>query len=192
MDPTAAPRPSSNERLSLTPLGPGGRPFARWRLLVSLLALAGLAAVAFLLLWEDGPRFVGGLSDEARAQLDRAPPGTRRNVRRAVARSGVEESDTWAHIGLWASATVLVGLATWSWRSLVVAVVLLVGASTGLELVQDQVAPTRIYERSDLVANGLGIALGLAVVLVVSTGSGIPARLRRLSARRRRSSSHEG
>jgi VanZ family protein len=72
----------------------------------------------------------------------------------------------------------------WSWPSLVGAVMVLVAASTGLELVQERVAPGRITETSDIVANLGGIALGVALVLVVNAGSGLPARIRRLSRRR--------
>lgn len=163
---------------SLTPLGPGGRPMARWRPLVALLAVAALVGAGLLLLSDRAPDVVDEVADEVRR---RAPSDTRRSVRDAVDRTGVEESDTFAHIGIWAAATVLVGLAMWSWRSLVAAVVVLVGGSTGLELVQEELAPTRISETSDLLANAVGIGLGLAVVVLVSTVSGVPARLRRRS-----------
>jgi hypothetical protein len=174
----------ASDRSTLTPLGPGGRPFARWRPLAVLLALVALVAVAALLLSDRAPGLVGDVSDEVRAQVERAPPETRAELRRAVDRSGVEESDTWAHVGLWAGATALVGAAMWSWPSLVGAVVLLVAASTGLELVQERIAPGRITETSDIVANLGGIALGVALVLVVNAGSGLPARIRRFSRRR--------
>jgi hypothetical protein len=170
----------SPDPLTLTPLGPGGQPFARWRPLAVLLALATLAVAAVVLLSDRAPGVLESVSDRVDAQLEERAPEARRAAREAVAGTRAEESDVLAHIGLWAAATALVGLATWSWPSLVAAVVLLVGGSTALELVQEELAPTRITERSDLVANAAGIAVGLAFVVAVNTASGLPARLRRL------------
>lgn len=180
---TAAP--VEPERLTLTPLGPGGRPFARWRALVTVLAVLALVGVVVALLSDRAPGILGSVTREVTAQLDRAAPEARTSVNEAVAGTRVEERDVQGHILLWSAVTVLVGLASWSWRSLIAATALVVVASTGLELVQEELAPSRITERSDLLANGLGIALGFAIVLLVTTGSGIPARLRRRARRRR-------
>jgi hypothetical protein len=173
------PSPSSDP-LTLTPLGPGGRPFTRWRPLAVLLALAVLGVATIVLLSDRAPGVIESVSERVDAQLEERAPEARRAARDAVAGTRAEESDVLAHIGLWAAATVLVGLATWSWPSLAVAVVLLVGGSTALELVQEELAPTRITERSDLVANAAGIALGVALVIAVNAASGLPARIRRL------------
>lgn len=101
-------------------------------------------------------------------------------ARQRLERAGLDEKDTLAHIAIWGSATLLIGLATWSWRSLVAAVVLIVVASTLLEVFQEALSPSRISERSDVMANLLGIALGVAVVVGVNSVSGLPARIRRV------------
>jgi hypothetical protein len=62
---------------------------------------------------------------------------------------------------------------------------LLLLASTGLELVQEAVAPSRITEWRDVGANAVGIGLGLVVVVAVSSVTAVPTRLRRWSSRRR-------
>src|SRR5690606_24444849 len=121
----------------LTPLGPGGRPFARWRLAAALAALAVLAGALALLLSDRAPIVLDHLAEELSAQLDERAPEATRAMRDAVADTRAEESDVQAHIGLWAAATALVGLATWSWRSLAVAVVGLLATSTVLELFQE-------------------------------------------------------
>jgi hypothetical protein len=174
----------SLDSLTLTPLGPGGRPFARWRPLAALLAVGMLAVAGAVLLSDRAPGVLDSVSDRLDAQLEERAPEARRAARDAVEGTRAEESDVLAHIGLWAAATALLGLATWSWPSLSATVILLVAASTGLELVQEELAPTRITERSDLAANLVGIALGLAAVIAVNAASGLPARIRRSPAPR--------
>jgi hypothetical protein len=166
-------------RLTLTPLGPGGRPLARWRWAATLLALAALVATVAVLLSARAPEVFDDVSTRVSARLGERAPEAREAAERAVRRTGVEESDALAHIGLWAAATVLAGLATWSWTSLSAAVVLLLAGSTGLEVAQERLSPTRITEWSDLAANVVGIGLGLGVVLAVTTMVGLPARARR-------------
>lgn len=182
------PAGARRSRLTLTPLGPGGRPFARWRWFVALLALVALAATVAVLLSARAPGIFDDVSDRVSTRLEsRAPEAreAREAAERAVQRTGVEESDAVAHIGLWFGVMVLAGLATWSWTSLTVATLVVLGASTGLELVQERLSPTRVTEWSDAVANAVGIGVGLALVLVVTTVSGVPARTRRWQGRRR-------
>ncbi len=178
MERTHDPRPAPSGS-TLTPLGPGGRPFARWRGPLTILALAAIAVTVAVLLSERAPGVIGDVSDRVSARLERRAPEASDAAARAAARAGIEESDAWAHIGLWSAATVLVGLATWSWASLVGAVLLLLGGSTALELVQERLAPSRITEWTDVAANTVGIGLGLAVVVAVTTVTGSPARFRR-------------
>lgn len=172
-------------RRPLTPLGPGGRPFARWRWFVSLVALAAMAATVSVLLSADAPGVLGDVSDRVSTRLDQRAPEAVDAAERAAGRAGVEERDTLAHIGLWSGAMLLTGLATWSWRSLAVAVVAVFALSTGLELFQERLSPMRTTEWSDLVANVAGIGIGLALVVVIAMVSGLPARTRRWQRRRR-------
>jgi hypothetical protein len=177
--PTGAQRP----RLDLTPLGPGGRPFARWRGLVTLLALVAIAATVSVLLSARAPQVFGDVSDGVSTRLDQRAPEARDAAERALRRTGVEESDALAHIGLWSGAMLLAGLATWSWGSLAAMVLVVCAGSTGLELVQERLSPTRITERSDLVANAAGIGIGLALVVVITIVAGLPAHARRWKLR---------
>jgi hypothetical protein len=169
---------------TLTPLGPGGRPFARWRGLASVLALVAMVATVAVLLSARAPGILDDVSDGISTRLDQRAPEARDAAERAVRRTGVEEPDALAHIGLWAGAMVLAGLATWSWGSLAAVVLVVFAGSTGLEVVQEQVSPTRITERSDLVANAVGIGVGLALVVAITIAGGLPAHARRWKLRR--------
>ncbi|MGK2947950.1 MAG: hypothetical protein ACSLFP_05210 [Acidimicrobiales bacterium] len=78
----------------------------------------------------------------------------------------------------------LVGLATWSWGSLAAMALVVFAVSTGLELGQERLSPTRVTEQSDLVANAVGIGIGLALVVLTTIVGGLPARARRWKLRR--------
>lgn len=176
------PTETRNDRaseLALTPLGPGGRPFARWRPLVALLALGALGIAVVFLLSARAPHVLGAVSDRVTSGVDRRAPTAGMAARRAVGRTGVEEHDTLAHIGLWSGVTLLAGLATWSWRSLVSVLALVVLGSVGLELVQHSLSSTRVTEGRDALANLVGIGIGSAVVIGLSSVSGAPAIVRR-------------
>lgn len=187
LDRMTRPVGSAADSLTLTPLGPGGRPFARWRAAVALLALLALLGVVALMLSARAPGVIGEVgervSERVRAEV---PESTQagESARVRLERAGLDERDTLAHIGLWAGATLLIGLASWSWRSLAVAVVLVVVASTALELVQETLSPSRITEWSDVGANLIGVAVGAAAVVALNSVSGLPARVRRGRERR--------
>lgn len=165
----------------LTPLGPGGRPFARWRAPLALLSVAVLVAVVTLMLSARAPGVVGEVTERLSDRIRAEAPDAGTRARQTLDRTGIEEKDTLAHIGLWGAATILVGLTMWSWRSLVVAVVVLAVGSTALELVQEMVTPSRISEWRDVGANLVGIGVGVAVVVALNSVSGLPARIRRLT-----------
>lgn len=171
---------------TLTPLGPGGRPFARWRPLVAFLAVATLLALVGVMLSDRAPGVLSDVSDEVAVRVeDRSPEAAeaRARLEGAVAGTLAEERDVQAHIALWAGATFLLGLTAWSWRSLAVMTILIGIAATALELAQERLAPSRITEQSDLVANAAGILVGLVAVVAVSMVLGAPSILRRLSRR---------
>lgn len=153
--------------------------------MVTLLALVALAATVAVLLSARAPGVFDDVSDGISARLDQRAPEARDAAERAVRRTGVEESDALAHIGLWAAAMLLAGLATWSWASLAAMVLVLLAGSTGLELVQERLSPTRITEWSDLVANAVGVCIGLALVVVITIVGGLPAHARRRKLRTR-------
>ncbi|MDP1807811.1 MAG: hypothetical protein Q8K72_21720 [Acidimicrobiales bacterium] len=131
------------------------------------------------------PGVFDDVSDGISARLDQRVPEARDAAERAVRRTGVEEPDALAHIGLWSAAMVLAGLATWSWGSLAAMVLVLFAGSTGLELVQERLSPTRITEWPDLVANAVGLCVGLALVVVITIVGGLPAHARQRKLPRR-------
>ena len=144
-----------------------------------------MAATVAVLLSARAPRVFDDVSDGVSTRLDQRAPEARDAAERALRRTGVEESDALAHIGLWSGAMLLAGLATWSWGSLAAMVLVVFAGSTGLELVQERLSPTRITEWSDLVANAAGIGIGLALVVVITIVGGLPAHARRWKLRRR-------
>ncbi|MEJ7799664.1 MAG: hypothetical protein WKF60_04040 [Ilumatobacter sp.] len=119
---------------------------------MTLLALAAIAATVAVLLSARAPDVFVDVSGRVSTQLDQRASEASAAAERAVRRTGVEEPDALAHIGLWSGVMLLTGLATWSWVSLAVAVLVVFAGSTGLELVQERVSPTRVTEWSDIVA----------------------------------------
>jgi hypothetical protein len=71
-------------------------------------------------------------------------------------------SDAIVHIGVWGVAMVLVGLALWSWRGLVIGAAVLLIISAAIEVAQGRYTDTRTSQLGDIVANGIGVAAGTA------------------------------
>lgn len=91
-------------------------------------------------------------------------------------------NDAIVHIGVWAVAMTLVGLAIWRWAPLLVAAILLFAGSVFVEVGQGRYSDTRAVEMSDVFANGVGVALGVvasaACYLVWSGLAVLSGRLR--------------
>lgn len=146
-----------------SPLGPGGRPFRGWRIVPLLLSLGAGAANAVVLLSDRAPGLLGRIARRIDAGVDRAANVTGIDVPgRVVARP----SDFDVHVAIWAVASLLVGLAMWSWLSLVLANSLVLGASVALELAQAGYSRTRAVELSDMAGNAVGVLAGTVVVAV--------------------------
>ncbi len=127
-----------------------------------LLSLAAGAANAVVLLSDRGPGLLRRISRRIDAGVDRAADATGidvpgRNVR-------VPPSDFDVHVAIWAVAALLVGLAMWSWLSLLVANAVVFSASVALELAQAGYTRSRDVELSDLVANAVGVVAGTVAV----------------------------
>lgn len=82
---------------------------------------------------------------------------------RVAADSHLPEGDAVVHIGVWAVAVVLIGLTVWSWRRLAISAIGILALSIAIELGQGSFSETRSVESSDVVANGTGVAVGVAV-----------------------------
>lgn len=70
------------------------------------------------------------------------------------------QSDAIVHVGVWAVATLLIGLAVWRWSGLLLAVVFIFVGGIFIEIGQGRYTDTRAVEMRDVYANGLGIVSG--------------------------------
>lgn len=129
-------------------------------------SFAGIGAAAFVLV-----AVVLSLSDRAPGAYGRTREAVWSVSARVRDHAGVDwfsrsdipfASDHFGHVVLWATGTFLVGLALRSRWSLSRIAVASFAASVALELAQPVVTATRIVEWGDIVANGIGVVLGLA------------------------------
>lgn len=104
-------------------------------------------------------RAPGLFGDSIQRVSERIDAGAR--VRSVASDARLPESDTLVHIGVWALAAGLVGIAVWSWRGLIVGGAVVFAGSLVVELSQDRLSDSRSFERSDVAANALGVALGV-------------------------------
>jgi hypothetical protein len=95
-------------------------------------------------------------------------------------------NDAIVHIGVWAVATVLVALTVWRWLTLVPIAMSVFVASVAVEVGQGRYSSTRAVELSDVLANGVGVALGAAAAAGCMLGWSAISRLARGTRRRRR------
>ncbi len=146
-------RSSSARRVS--PLGPGGRPLARWRPLAALFATGALVASTVLFLSDRAPGLLRRLS----ARIDAGSSRTAQIASEARPRSDFE-----IHLLVWAAVTVFVGLAMWSSRSLLASAIAVLVLSVAVETAQELLTDTRKFEIADLVANVFGVSAGLGLV----------------------------
>ena len=91
-------------------------------------------------------------------------------------------NDAIVHIGVWSVAMLLVGLAIWRWAPLIVAAFVLFLGSVAVEIGQGRYSTSRAVETSDVFANGVGVALGVAgsaaCYLAWSAAASVVGRLR--------------
>ena len=166
------------DRYRPPPLGPGGRPFQGLRALAFLLSLGAGAVNAVILLSDRAPGLLSRLSARIDAGVNRAAGAAGVDVPGTSV--GVPRSDFDIHVLIWAVAALLVGLAMWSWASLVMGSAVVLAASAALEFAQQAYSRLRTVQVHDLVGNTLGVATGTCAVaafallwrLFVSRGSG--------------------
>lgn len=153
MSPPVTRATRAAERLS--PLGPGGRPFRRWRPLAALFAAGALLAATVVLLSDRAPGLLRRLS----ARID---TGSSRAAE--LASQARPQSDFEVHVLVWVAVTFFVGLAAWSSRSLLVSVVAVLFLSMAVEVGQRYVTQTRDVQLADMVANAVAVSAGLGLV----------------------------
>ncbi len=145
---------STAARVRLSPLGPGGRPFAGLRPLDALLALGAMLAGGLLLLSDRAPGLLERLS--RRIDVDSRVAQVAADTR--------SQSDFEIHIVLWGLVTVLVGLAMWSNRSLLAAAVTVLVVSGVAERAQGVLTDRRAMQVADLAGNVIGVCAGFGLV----------------------------
>ncbi len=141
------------------PLGPGGRPFRGWRIVPLLLSLGAFAANGLILLSDRAPGLFRRVSARIDVGVSRAAGATGVDVSGSVPRSDFD-----VHVAIWAIAALLVGLATWSWFSLLLASAGVFGSSVALELAQRVFSQTRHVQFADVRANAVGVVCGTCAV----------------------------
>ena len=143
-----------------TPLGPGGRPLRGLRVVPTLLVLGAVAANAAILLSDRAPGLLRRLSVRIDAGGSRAA---------GVARAHISaDSDFAVHVLIWGVAAVLIGLAAWSWGSMLLGGAAVFGSSLALEAGQHFFSTTRIVQATDVAGNALGVAAGLVSVTLLA------------------------
>jgi len=124
----------------------------------ALFGLLGIGVVLFnvaLMLSDRAPGFLrrvfGDAVDRLSARID------------ADARLPAEQlpdSDAVVHIAVWAAAMLFVGLTVWTWRGLVIAAIAVLAISVFVEVGQGLYSTSRAVERSDVLANAVGVSVG--------------------------------
>lgn len=140
---------------------PRARPPAGLRALAGLLGVGALVSILGLMMSDRAPgllrRVLGDTVERLSARID---AGGRAAA--VAADSRVPESDAIVHVAVWAVAMLLVGLAVWSWAGLVAGAGAAFALGVIIELAQGRVTDTRAVELADVMANGAGVALGVA------------------------------
>lgn len=144
------------------PLGPGGRPFRGWRTVPLLLSVAAFFGNALILLADRAPGLLSRLSSRIDAGMQRAAGAAGVDIPGASVR--VPQSDFGVHVALWAVAALLLGLAMWSWASLVMSSTAVLVVSVALELAQQVFTQARTVQFGDLMGNVLGVVIGTGAV----------------------------
>jgi len=142
-----------------------------------LLSLGAFAANAVILLSDRAPGLFRRLSARIDAGVSRAAGAA--GVDMPGSDVGVPRSDFDVHVVIWAVAALLVGLAAWSWLTLLLAGGAVFASSVALELAQRRYTNSRTVQLEDLVANAVGVTCGTVAVAgfalawwAVSRGSG--------------------
>lgn len=138
------------------------RPPVALRVLFALVGLAVIGSNTAIMLSDRAPgvlrRLSAGFADRLSERLDTTAP------RRLATDPRLPDSDLLVHIGLWAVAVILVGWALWTWAGLAIGASGVLALSFVVEVAQERMTSTRVFDPPDLVANTIGVALGTIVV----------------------------
>jgi hypothetical protein len=129
-----------------------------------VLSVGSFAANGLILLSDRAPGLFGRVSSRIDAGVSRAANVTGVDVPGGNVR--IPQSDFDVHVVIWAVATLLVGLAAWSWVSLYVVGGSVFLTSVAVELAQKVLTDSRTVQRQDVMANAVGVLCGLGAVSV--------------------------
>lgn len=158
MPSTGSPTPSlSTSQRQLTPEHRAPRAL---RIATGVVAVAAALATVALLLSDRAPGLIDATFGDAAHRLWERIDADQRAAISATGATG--EPDLFVHVAIWFVVTLLVACAIWTWRGIALAGATAAVASVVLELGQRRWATTRAFELSDMVANFVGVALGVA------------------------------
>jgi hypothetical protein len=181
----------SNEDVTITAAGhsdarvrhsvrPAHRPPLVLRVLIGLFAVGAALFNVALMLSDRAPGVIQRIFGDFAVRLSNRLNQSERIGSLTEGRN--PGNDAIVHIGVWAVAMLLLGLAIWRWAPLVIAAILLFLGSVFIEIGQGRYSSTRAVEMSDVVANGVGVTLGVAAAaacyLAWSGLASVGARLR--------------
>lgn len=137
---------------------PSSRPPAGLRALFGVLGLVAILFNVALMLSDRAPSFLRRVFGDAIVRLS-----NRIDAAARIPADQIPETDTAVHVAVWATATLLVGLTVWTWRGLLIASLAVLVASAAVEISQGVYSSSRAVERSDAIANTIGVVLGMLV-----------------------------
>lgn len=132
-----------------------------------------VVADTLVMLSDRAPGLLRGLSE----RIDAGRAGGS-GMAGAVLDAGAPQSDFVVHALMWAAASLLLGLAARSWRSLAVSGASVALLSTVVEGSQRVLTSTRAVQLGDVVANTVGVVIGSGLVVAVTVGRHLARRRR--------------
>lgn len=126
------------------------------RLFIGLIGVAALLFNVVLMISDRAPgitrRLFGGFAQRLTDRLDTTS---------AIDTADIPGNDAIVHIGVWALATALVALTVWRWVALIPVGAVVFAASVAVEVGQGRYSSTRAVEFSDILANAVGVGVGI-------------------------------
>lgn len=157
---------------------PSNRPPVGLRALFGVLGLGMVLFNVALMLSDRAPGFLRSVFGDAVVRLsDRIDAPAR------IPAGQLPETDAVVHIAVWAAAMLLVGLTIWTWRGLVIAALVVLASSIAVEIAQGVYSSSRMVERTDAIANAVGVGVGTLLAasayLIWSVGAALGGSGRR-------------
>jgi hypothetical protein len=143
-------------------VGPQHRPPPAARALFALLGLGAIMFAAALMLSDRAPSMLRrAFGDTAHRLWERIDASDRAALPTSA---DLPETDFFVHVLVWSLVVALVAMAVWTWRGLAVAATGVFASSVVIELAQGRLSDTRSVESNDVLANALGVGIGVGTV----------------------------